>query len=310
MLGTKRTVITRDSEDSYGPYRGPGGMTLMLASLAFLLAGAAPQAADVADVKSAIKIGGTGCSLGSLKLLGEAFEKSRPGVKVVLVPGLGTTGGIKAAAQGVVDIGVGSRPMKDEERKFGLRMREYAKTPLVFVTRKDTRKSGLSSDELARILKGEMTSWPDGQRIRLILRPPTDSETDVVKTLSPSVSSAMDAALSRQGIRHALTTQECVELIGNSPGAFGFSTLTMIITEKRDFNILPLNGVTPSVETVTDGSYPLSHLLYLVIKPESPEHVKAFVDFVLSPAGGSILKESGNLPLFSQGVQVPGRVKE
>lgn len=52
-----------------------------------------------------IKIGGAGSALGSMKMLGAAFEKKHPGVKVVVLPSLGSIGGIKAVSKGALDNG-------------------------------------------------------------------------------------------------------------------------------------------------------------------------------------------------------------
>ena len=53
-----------------------------------------------------LKMGGTGTALGTLHPLAEAFAKQHPDVKVTILPNLGSTGGIKAAMKGAVDIGV------------------------------------------------------------------------------------------------------------------------------------------------------------------------------------------------------------
>ena len=53
-----------------------------------------------------LKIGGVGCVLGSMKILAAAFEKSHPGVKVKVLPSLGTSGSLKAVHQGAIDIGI------------------------------------------------------------------------------------------------------------------------------------------------------------------------------------------------------------
>src|SRR5258708_1091963 len=61
-----------------------------------------------------IRIGGTGNALGPMHVLGQAFAKANPGVTVTVLPSLGSGGGIKAAANGAVQIAVSSRTLKDE----------------------------------------------------------------------------------------------------------------------------------------------------------------------------------------------------
>lgn len=69
-----------------------------------------------------------GCALGTTKLLAAAFEKSHPGVRISVLPSLGTSGSIKAVNQGAIDIGIGGRPMKEDERRLGLHILEYLTT--------------------------------------------------------------------------------------------------------------------------------------------------------------------------------------
>jgi phosphate transport system substrate-binding protein len=52
-----------------------------------------------------LKIGGSGSSLGTMKLLAQAFEKSPPGVKVKVLASLGSAGAIKAISKKAIDKG-------------------------------------------------------------------------------------------------------------------------------------------------------------------------------------------------------------
>ncbi|MBI5099251.1 MAG: substrate-binding domain-containing protein [Nitrospirae bacterium] len=242
-----------------------------------------------------LKIGGVGSAIGSMKLLAAAFEKLHQDSKIEVLSSLGSSGGIKAVSKGAIDIGIAGRPMTDEERNLGLSVIEYAKTPLIFTTGKDVKISGLSSEEIIKIYKGETLTWPDGKRIRIILRPISDSETMILKTLSPEIGKAVEGALSSGGMKVAVTAQEAADMLEKIPGTFGFSTLTLIISENRSLNILSFNGVTPGVKTLRDGSYPFLELYYMITKPEPSALVRKFTDFVHSPEGRKILEESGNL---------------
>lgn len=53
-----------------------------------------------ASAAATVKGDGTGSALGAMRSLAQAFQASRPDVQVVIVPGLGSSGGIKAAAAG------------------------------------------------------------------------------------------------------------------------------------------------------------------------------------------------------------------
>jgi phosphate transport system substrate-binding protein len=244
-----------------------------------------------------IKIGGSGSALGLMRMLGTAFEKAHPGMKVEVLPSLGSSGGIKALGKGAIDIGLSGRPLKDEELKLGLKVIKYAKTPFIFVANNDVKVANLTTRDIVKIYNGETKTWADGKRVRLVLRSAYESDTVTVKSISPDMSAAVDDALSRKGMLIAMTDQESADLTEKTEGAFGISTLTLIISEKRKVKILSYNSVIPSVESLLGGAYPLSKSLYMVTKSVQSHSVREFVAFVTSPEGIRILEKGGCLAI-------------
>lgn len=241
-----------------------------------------------------LKIGGVGSALGTMRLLSEAFEKSHPGIKVSELPSLGSTGGIKAVLSGAIDIALSGRPLKDDERQQGATETEFAKSPFVFVTNKKNPVSGLSTKELIEIYEGKRQTWPDGTRIRLVLRPASDVDTGIIQKISPEMNHAVNNALSRHGMIIAITNQESNAAVEKTPGSLGVSTLTQVISENSSLKILSFNGLAPSVKNLTQGSYPLVKRFFIVTKLKPSALVQKFIDFVRSPVGRKILEQTGN----------------
>lgn len=241
-----------------------------------------------------IRIGGAGANLGTIKLIGEAFEKSHPGIKVLVLPSLGSAGGIMALSKGGLDVALSARPLRPEENTGGIAVVEYARTPFVFIAHKKVSKNGLTARELEDIYLGRTKNWPDGGRIRLVLRPEIDSNTKNVKSISPSIAKALDfARLSKPLL--AVTDQDCTDAVAKIPGSLGTSTFTQFITEKKPLKVLAFDGVVPSVKSLSDGTYRLSTTHYLATNSGSRPAARQFVDFVLSSEGSKILTRSGNL---------------
>ncbi|MBI5055848.1 MAG: substrate-binding domain-containing protein [Nitrospirae bacterium] len=247
------------------------------------------------SAENELKIGGVGSALGTMKVLGLAFEKAHPGIRVKIFPSLGSTGGIKAAAEGSIDIGLSGRGLQGTEVSLELSITEYSKTPLVLVANKSVRASGLTTREIVEIYKGEKLAWPDGQRIRLILRPSHDSDTLVIRKITPEMGRAVEAALSREGMLAAATDQENADIIEKTPGAVGFSTLSQIVSEERRLQILTYNGMSPGVNNFASGHYPIFKSLFIVTKHQRSDKVNKFLDFIKSPEGRKILEEYGSL---------------
>jgi phosphate transport system substrate-binding protein len=247
-----------------------------------------------------IRIGGTGTGLGTITLLAAAFQKKHPEIKIRIMPSIGSSGAIKATAQGALDIGLNGRPLTNEESGLGLVVTEYAETPFVFAVRKDVPVRSLTSAELAQIYAGTMTSWPNGEWVRVVLRPASDADTIIARGLSPEMNAAVANALVREGMLMAATNQESNEMIDKTSGSIGFSTLTQIMTEKHPVKALAINGVEPGIKGGPNRKYPFMKTLSLLAKPTAPPTVLRFIEFVRSPEGAQILHKTGNIPMTAR----------
>lgn len=269
-------------------------LLMMVIGMALAAGGAFPA---IATAETIVKVGGTGSALGTMKHLAEAYEKSHPGVRIRILPSLGSTAGIKAVLGGGIDLGLASRPLTESERQQGGEEAEYARSPFVLVTNLKVIKKDVSLRELEEIYNNPAASWPDGSRVRLILRPEKDIDTKLLRALSPGMDKGMRAALTRPGMIMAITDQESTDALVRTPGALGAATLSEITSENRAVNVLSFNGVKPGIKSIADGSYPLVKSFYLVTTSKSPAEARQFAEFVRSPAAGKILAKSGNLAI-------------
>lgn len=246
---------------------------------------------------SSIKIGGTGSAIGTMRILADAFQKTHPGLSIEIPKSVGSGGAVKGVLKGIFALGVMSRPLREKERKAGAIQIPYAKTPFVFVTRDGYGKDGLSFAELVSIFGGETTVWKDGTRIRLVLRPESDSDTWLLKAKIPGMSAALAKARRVPGIPVAFTDQEALDGAETTKGALTTGTLSSILSENRPLVPIPINGVAPTSENLANDSYPLFKTLSLVISPKSSPLAKEFIRFVRSPEGAAILRKNGQLPV-------------
>ena len=66
-----------------------------------------------------------------------------------------------------------------------------------------------------------------------------------------------------------LNTTKLEEAVTLDPAGLGLSTLANTYANKK-VKALAIEGVVPSTQSVTDGSYPLFITLYTVTRPDSP----------------------------------------
>jgi phosphate transport system substrate-binding protein len=265
------------------------GAHLQRLSLAACLALAATSVAA-----GQIRVGGTGSALGTMRLLGDAFAKLGSKLDLQVLPHLGSSGGLRAVQSGAIDIAVISRPPKPEELGAGLMAYEYGRTPFVLVTSKVT-PHGLSRSTFADMLSGRITQWPDGTPVRLVLRPASDIDSELVAAMSPQIAEALALARAREGLIVASTDKDAADDAERLPGSLAVNTLALLMSEKRKLNVLALDGVVPSVQALAQGRYPHFKPLYLVTRADATVAVQRFVGFVKSAEGRAILEAHGHL---------------
>lgn len=100
-----------------------------------------------------------------------------------------------------------------------------------------------------------------------------------------------------------LTTQETLETIRETPGAFGYSPLAEVLAEvladDHELRVLSYNQIAPSPAAIASGDYPLVETLSMVTTAAPSADVRAFIDFVTSADGAAILADRGCLPAAS-----------
>ena len=239
------------------------------------------------------KIGGTGAALGTMQLLAEEFTATNPDIRVVTVPSLGSGGSIKAVVAVAIGLAVTSRPINESERKLGAVETEYARTPFVFAVSTKSKVTAISSGELADIYAGNRVTWTDGNPVRIVLRPASDIDTEMVKNISPEIRRGLVAAEARPGVQFSVNDQDAANDLERIPGAIGPSSLALIVSEKRALRALTLDGREPTPMNAASGAYPYYKRLFLVTGAKRSAAVERFVAFVQSPAGRKILATNG-----------------
>ena len=242
-----------------------------------------------------LKMGGTGGDLGTLRLLADAYAAKHPDLKITVFPSLGSGGGIRAVAAGAIDLSISSRPLKEQERAAGLRDFAYGKTALVLASSGQHRELDLTLPDVVELYTHNQRSWLDGHVIRMILRPRNDGDTKLLEKQIDGMAAAFRTA-EKRGATIGRSDQDAAQALEKRPDAVGFISLSLIMGENRPLNALPLNGVTPTVETLESGRYPLVKIFYMVMKDSTTAVARAFVAFLKSPVGGNILRQTGHIP--------------
>ncbi|HYN39065.1 MAG TPA: substrate-binding domain-containing protein, partial [Rhodospirillales bacterium] len=217
----------------------------VLSAIAAAAAAASPAAAET------LRFGGAGGAIASTQVLAAAYSRSHPDVEFVVIGGLGSTGGIRGVRTNAIDFAISGRPLKSDEMMPGLSIEPFAITPFVFAANRGTSESHATTmAQAAAMFAGTVPTWPNGTPVRPVLRPASDSEAVELRSLSPQMRDAVDAAMARPGMLTSPTAQEHAEFLQNLPGSFGAIALVQVIAEKARVDVLALDGVVPSPQTL------------------------------------------------------------
>lgn len=238
-----------------------------------------------------LRVGGTGAAKGALERLGAAFQ-AETGIPIEIVQNLGSSGGIRALADGVLDLSVSGRPLKTEEAAGGLRISASFRTPFVLVT-SHTAEQSLTSAAVSALYGDPNATWPDGTPVAVVLRPRSDSDMPLMAQSFPGFAGAYEAARKRPEVQIAAMDQDNAALAERLNGSLTGMTYLQLNTERPNLRFIQLDGVAPSLEALEAGAYPHCKTLHVVsAEPPSPT-VARFVAFLRAPAGESILREAG-----------------
>lgn len=252
---------------------------------------------QAAAAQTVVRVNGTGSGTGGMQVLAQAFMRANPAVTVQVEQALGSSGGISALLAGQINVAVSNRmPKKDELAQLSLLSVEYARTPFVVAVHKNLGIAALSSSQLADLFGEGIATFPNGRRARPVMRLSDAVDTELLKSFSPEVAQAVDAASKRRGMLSADTDSETADLVEHTPGAFAASTLAVIESEKRPLIALAIDAKAPTVENLLNGSYPYFKPLYLIVSAAADANTKRFAAFVQSAEGRALLRANGHAP--------------
>lgn len=107
-----------------------------------------------------IKIDGSSSVSPVMEKLAEAYEKVNTGATVEINTTDSSTG-MSAVADGICDIGMASREVKDSELEKGLKPTVIAKDGIAVIINKENTTDSLTVDQVKNIYIGETTKWSE-----------------------------------------------------------------------------------------------------------------------------------------------------
>ena len=250
---------------------------------------AAETEAASSDLKGSISLAGSTSMEKLCEAMSESFMEQYPDINVT-AEYTGSGAGIESLEAGSVDIGNASRNLKDGELEAGAVENIVAIDGIAVIVDKDNTVTDLSSEDLGKIYKGEVTNWSELG----------GSDESIVVIGHENGSGTRSAFEELLGLEDACkyaqeldSTGGVLAKVASTPGAIGYVSLDVV---DDTVNAVSLDGAEASEESILAGNYLLSRPFVMATMGEVSEQndlVKTWFDYIASEDGQAVIKGLG-----------------
>jgi len=301
----------------------------MLVLLSLIIVGATLLTGCVEESQNAekttVSIKGSSTVLPIAEICAEEFMNLNASVQVTVAGG-GSSVGIRSVAQGEVDIGDASRDKKESDVKNEDGTYKYTKDDGTAVTLDDlvdhviaydgiavvvsphvytNNVTNLTMEEVYQIFTGDITNWNElgGPDLEIFVNDrasTSGTRATFVELIENSTGySLQDFEEDGNTLAVDKVNQEnsnVVNAVSGSNQAIGYAGLGYVNEETCP--AVMVDGVLPSVDTVKDGTYPISRSLHMYTLGEATGVVLDFIEYVQGEDGQAIVEEEGFISLI------------
>ena len=115
---------------------------------------------EAGDVSGKVVVAGSSSISPVMEKLKEAYEEVNKDVTIEIQTSDSTTG-VNSANEGICDIGMASRELKDEEKELGLEAQVIARDRIAVIVNNENDTDELTSEQVKAVFTGETTEWED-----------------------------------------------------------------------------------------------------------------------------------------------------
>lgn len=227
--------------------------------------------------------------------IGKRFERLHSKVRIDVQTG-GSSRGIADARQGLADIGMVSRAMKDDEKD--LHAFPIARDGIGIILHRGNPVRTLTDEQIIAIYTGTITNWKTvggtDATITVVNKAEGRSTLELFlhhfKIKNVEVKAQVVIGDNEQGIKTVAGNR-------NAIGYVSIGTAEYDESQGVPIKLLPVGEVAASTETVRNGTFPLSRPLHIITRTPPAGLAKAFIDFAQSKTVHDIIKQQYFVPL-------------
>ena len=225
--------------------------------------------------------------------INESFMVKNPNVKIV-TEFTGSSAGIEAVSNDIIDIANSSRAIKDEELSKGLVENIVAIDMMGVIVNPSNDITNLTKQQLIDIYTGKIKNWKEvgGPDLNIVV---------IGREAGSGTRASFEEILNIKD--NALYTQEIdstgavVGKVASIDGAIGYVSVDVV---KDDVKLLNIDNIEPNIENIKQGSYFLSRYFIMVTKGDvinQKQEVQDLFDFIYSEEGRDVIESVGLIPV-------------
>jgi phosphate transport system substrate-binding protein len=220
--------------------------------------------------------------------LAELYQKQHPGT-AINIQGLGSSAGIRAALDGVAEIGMSSRDLQPDEIDK-LDQIVIARDALAVVVNPSNPIAALTTPQIQDIFSGKIRTWD------AVGGPPLPITVVSREAGSGTFSAFEELVMKGKPIATLVLRQgsngSIRQIVAQDSQAIGYISLGIVDSSVKG---LAIDGVEPSVAHVEAGTYQLVRPFLFVWRKGQPLSPlgQAYVGYVMSPEGQTELTKAG-----------------
>ena len=230
--------------------------------------------------------------------LAEEFKAQHPDT-TFNIAAEGSTTGIAAIIDGTAQIGMASRPTKPEEvaaaKAKGVTFKEttVAWDGIAVIVNAANPVKSLTKKQVEQVFTGDVTDWSavggSAGKISAYTRNTSSGTYSEFKELAMK---KRDYAPDSQKMAG---NEQIASEVSKNPNGVGYVGLAY--TKANGIKVVPIDGATPSKESVLGKKYPYARPTFYYTNGEPSGGAKQFVDFTVSDAGQKIVEQVGFVPI-------------
>lgn len=250
-----------------------------------------------------VQVKGSDTILNVSQGIAEEYMGKTKGARIAVTGG-GSGVGVSSLINGTADIGMASRDIKASEKEQaaakGIKLEEITigYDGITVITNKDNKVKNISSQDLGKIYRGEITNWKqlggNDAPITVLSRDSSSGTHEFFKEHVVREGNAKGTQEYGKEILYMPSNEAIKQEIKANKNAIGYIGMGYM---DDSVHSLDVDGITPSVENVSNKKYPIARAVYWVADENRSGDVKGLIEYALSPEGQEIVKEEGFVPV-------------